>query len=592
MALTYKHPGVYVEEISTIPPSIAQVETAIPGFVGYTAKREKNGIPFDVNVPQRITSLLEFEQYFGPAYPELLEITIENPENGSALPKIVVTPAMTLSGYLLYYHVKMFYENGGGPCFIVSIGTFKAVPELDKAELKTGLDACEKEDEITLLVIPEIVGLSSSSQIKELNDAMLAQCARLQDRFAILDAPQASLTTPVLVADKFRNDFISSDNLKYGAAYYPQIQSGAVYNRTADQNIFIARDNRGGDNAGIYKSAGDTKKPITDVVKPAAQVSVAATTKITIETVPTENQSISIAGISLTFGTGGIAIDGNTTATAKSLKDVINAHNDLKLLVNAELSGKVVTITALEAGASGNNISIVYDPKGGAIALKLDSPTLTGGFDNVDFVLFNQIKAALNAFTVPLYPSGMMAGVMAKVDNERGVWKAPANVSVRTVDKPVVSISDEDQDYLNVDPTGGKSINAIRKFAGRGTLVWGARTLAGNDNEWRYVPVRRLFIMVEESIKKATEFVVFEPNDAKTWLRVKTMCENFLNQLWRQGALAGAKPEHAYFVNVGLGITMTSLDILEGRLIIEIGMAAVRPAEFIILKFSHLLAKS
>ncbi|MCX3265597.1 phage tail sheath family protein [Pedobacter agri] len=592
MALTYKHPGVYVEEISTIPPSIAQVETAIPGFVGYTAKREKNGIPFDVNVPQRITSLLEFEQYFGPAYPELLEVTIENPENGSVLPKIVVTPATTLSGYLLYYHVKMFYENGGGPCFIISIGTFKAVPELDKAELKTGLDACEKEDEITLLVIPEIVGLSSSSQIKELNDAMLAQCARLQDRFAILDAPQASLTTPVLVADKFRNDFISSDNLKYGAAYYPQIQSGAVYNRTADQNIFIARDNRGGDNAGIYKSVGDTKKPITDVVKPAAQVSVAATTKITIETVPTENQSISIAGISLTFGTGGIAIDGNTTATAKSLKDVINAHNDLKLFVNAELSGKVVNITALEAGASGNNISIVYDPKGGAIALKLDSPTLTGGFDNVDFVLFNQIKAALNAFTVPLYPSGMMAGVMARVDNERGVWKAPANVSVRTVDKPVVSISDEEQDYLNVDPTGGKSINAIRKFAGRGTLIWGARTLAGNDNEWRYVPVRRLFIMVEESIKKATEFVVFEPNDAKTWLRVKTMCENFLNQLWRQGALAGAKPEHAYFVNVGLGITMTSLDILEGRLIIEIGMAAVRPAEFIILKFSHLLAKS
>ncbi|RZK20521.1 MAG: phage tail sheath family protein [Pedobacter sp.] len=186
----------------------------------------------------------------------------------------------------------------------------------------------------------------------------------------------------------------------------------------------------------------------------------------------------------------------------------------------------------------------------------------------------------------------MMAGVMARVDNERGVWKAPANVSIRTVDKPLISISDEEQDYLNVDPTGGKSINAIRKFIGKGTLVWGARTLAGNDNEWRYVPVRRLFIMVEESVKKATEFVVFEPNDAKTWVRVKAMCENFLNQLWRQGALAGAKPEHAYFVNVGLGVTMTSLDILEGRLIIEIGMAAVRPAEFIILKFSHLLAKS
>ena len=233
---------------------------------------------------------------------------------------------------------------------------------------------------------------------------------------------------------------------------------------------------------------------------------------------------------------------------------------------------------------------MVYDPKEKIPAVTLSGPALTGGFDSIDFTLFHQIKAALNAYTVPLYPSGMVAGVMAMIDNNRGVWKAPANESIRTVDKPLVTISDEEQDYLNVDPTGGKSINAIRKFDGKGTLVWGARTLAGNDNEWRYVPIRRLFIMVEESIKKGTEFVVFEPNDANTWIRVKAICENFLNQLWRQGALAGAKPEHAYFVNIGLGVT--SLDILEGRLIIEIGLAAVRPAEFIILKFSHLLAKS
>ncbi|TCD10411.1 hypothetical protein EZ449_08650 [Pedobacter frigidisoli] len=592
MALTYKHPGVYVEEISTIPPSIAQVETAIPGFIGYTAKREKNGSTFDINTPQRITSMLDFEQYFGAAFPEVLEVTIDNPENGSALPKIVVAPAADPSGYLLYYHVKMFYENGGGPCFIISTGTFNAVPAIDKTELKNGLDACEREDEITLLVIPELVNLTSASQIKELNDAMLAQCAKLQDRFAILDALQGDLTTPYLVADKFRNDYVSSDNLKYGAVYYPQIKSGAIYNRVADENILIAADNRGGANAGIYKSVGDVFKPITDVIKTAAQVGIAASTKITIDATPTENQSTSIAGISLTFGPEGIAIDGTTTATAKSLKDVINANDDLKLLVLADSTAKVVTITALKLGADGNNIPVVYDPKGGALAVTLESPSLTGGFDSVDFVLFNQIKAALNAYTVPLYPSGMMAGIMARVDNDRGVWKAPANVSIRTVDKPLITISDEEQDYLNVDPTGGKSINAIRKFAGKGTLVWGARTLAGNDNEWRYVPVRRLFIMVEESVKKATEFVVFEPNDAKTWVRVKAMCENFLNQLWRQGALAGAKPEHAYFVNVGLGITMTSLDILEGRLIIEIGMAAVRPAEFIILKFSHLLAKS
>ena len=118
-------------------------------------------------------------------------------------------------------------------------------------------------------------------------------------------------------------------------------------------------------------------------------------------------------------------------------------------------------------------------------------------------------------------------------------------------------------------------------------MVWGARTLAGNDNEWRYIPVRRFFNMAEESIKKATEQFVFEPNDKNTWVKVRAMIENFLILQWRAGALAGAKPDQAFFVRVGLGETMTAQDILEGRMNVEIGMAVVRPAEFIILKFSH-----
>jgi phage tail sheath protein FI len=148
------------------------------------------------------------------------------------------------------------------------------------------------------------------------------------------------------------------------------------------------------------------------------------------------------------------------------------------------------------------------------------------------------------------------------------------------------------QDELNVDPTGGKSINAIRAFAGKGTVVWGARTLAGNDNEWRYVSVRRFFSVVEESVKKSTSWAVFEPNDANTWVKVRGMIENYLTQKWREGALAGATPKEAFFVRCGLGTTMDAQDILEGRLNVEIGMAAVRPAEFIILKFSHKLQTS
>ena len=124
-------------------------------------------------------------------------------------------------------------------------------------------------------------------------------------------------------------------------------------------------------------------------------------------------------------------------------------------------------------------------------------------------------------------------------------------------------------------------------MTGRGIMVWGARTLSGNDNEWRYVNVRRFFNMVEESVKKATEIYVFEPNDANTWIKVRAMIENFLLLQWRAGALQGAKPEQAFYVKVGLGETMTALDIFEGRMIVEIGMAVVRPAEFIILRFSH-----
>jgi hypothetical protein len=190
-----------------------------------------------------------------------------------------------------------------------------------------------------------------------------------------------------------------------------------------------------------------------------------------------------------------------------------------------------------------------------------------------------------SAVTLP--PSGAIAGVYARVDASRGVWKAPANVGLALVNAPAITITDELNAELNVDAGSGKSVNAIRAFTGRGTLVWGARTLAGNDNEWRYVPVRRFSSFVEESVQKATAAIVFEPNDATTWARVRAMIENFLTQQWSQGALAGSKPEHAFYVSVGLNETMTANDILDGRLIVEIGLAVVRPGEFIVLRIIH-----
>lgn len=183
--------------------------------------------------------------------------------------------------------------------------------------------------------------------------------------------------------------------------------------------------------------------------------------------------------------------------------------------------------------------------------------------------------------------SGAIAGIYNAVDERPGVWHAPANVAVGGVIGLSQQINDHQQQNLNVDPSGeGKSINCLRSFPGRGILVWGARTLAGDDNDWRYVPVRRLCNMIEGAIQQAITPLIFEPNDENTWTKARAMIGNFLQLLWAQGALAGDRPDHAYYVNVGLNITMTADDIANGRLLIGVGIAPFRPAEFILLHFS------
>ena len=208
------------------------------------------------------------------------------------------------------------------------------------------------------------------------------------------------------------------------------------------------------------------------------------------------------------------------------------------------------------------------------------------------YPLYKNIVTGVNDSSTIIPPSGAVVGCYAATDRDRGVWKAPANVSLNSVVNPTEIYDALELDALNIDVNGGKSINAIRAFTGKGTLIWGARTLAGNDNEWRYIPVRRFYNMVEESIKKSTYWAVFEPNNANTWVKVKGMIDNYLTNKWKDGALVGAKPDDAFFVKIGLGTTMSAQDILEGRMNVEIGMAVVRPAEFIILKFSHMLQKS
>jgi len=183
-------------------------------------------------------------------------------------------------------------------------------------------------------------------------------------------------------------------------------------------------------------------------------------------------------------------------------------------------------------------------------------------------------------------PSGAVAGVYARVDRQRGVWKAPANVEIIGA-TPVHKVSDAVDAACNVPDPGGKAVNVIRAFRGTGPLIWGARTLNADSGAWRYVPVRRLFNAAERDIKTAMSMALFEPNSAPTWERVRGAVESYVHDLWRQGALLGESPAQAYFVHIGLGTTMTQTDINNGKMIVKVGLAAVRPAEFIVLQLTQ-----
>lgn len=236
--------------------------------------------------------------------------------------------------------------------------------------------------------------------------------------------------------------------------------------------------------------------------------------------------------------------------------------------------------------------TINYAYQDGLVTINAPGNTLINGtLARLKLTDNNLYKIAMNALNIErmiLPASCAVAGVYVQVDNARGVWKAPANVNIAATVKPTLSITAREQESLNVDTATGRSINAIRSFTGRGTaIIWGARTLMGNDNEWRYISVRRFFNMVETSVKYGIEQLVFEPHDANTWTRAKAITENYLFQLWKDGALSGIKPTEAYYVKTGIGQTMTAQDILEGRMIIEIGMAVFRPAEFIIIRIEQ-----
>lgn len=493
-----KTPGVYIQEKDAFSSSIVQVATAVPAFIGYTETADNNGKSL-LNKACRITSMAEFKMFFGGAPSPMF--SIDEKATGSS-----VKPALTQDGkeyvlnqsntkYSLYYNMMLFFYNGGGPCYVVSVGNY--TDDMNAATFKSGIEVLVKEQEPTMVVTPEAVSLTEDDCIS-VQQAALAHCGSvMRNRVAILDVWGGYKDREDLSGDciaNFRNN-IGKDNLDFSAAYYPWL------------NTSIVQDNE------------------------------------------------------LTFAN----ISNKDVLVALLTTEVSNA--------NAQKQQMLDEIAKINKPLDAEAQHLLHE------TLAVISP------------MYNTLLANAKLHMNLLPPSASMAGVYTMVDECRGVWKSPANVSLNGVISPAVNISHDDQEDLNVT-TDGKSINAIRSFTGEGTLVWGARTLNGNSLDWRYIAVRRTMIMIEESIRHALKAYVFEPNDANTWTAVSSMITNFLTGLWKQGGLAGATPTDAFEVQVGLGSTMTSVDILEGILKVTVLVAISRPAEFIEITFQQQMQKS
>jgi|TARA_B110000259_G_scaffold34897_1_gene38951 phage tail sheath protein FI len=517
MSTTIKTPGKYIDDLSAFSKSVVPVATAIPAFIGYTPRAEYKGVSCS-NQPVKITSLDDFESFFllekQPGKSSVQQYSpqfyFEKSRNGTLTinGEAYQIKADPNSIYYLYNAIKLFYQNGGGTAYVVSIGGYGGLSgsaidvtehqvntNVELSELQAGLATLKSTEDVTMYVCPEAT-LLSVNENGTLMESMLLQASNMQTAICIFDligGKNPTQTKYQQSVDQFKSK-VGNEGLDYGTAYFPFVNTTLTSSYELDYTNFFG---------------GDTAK-LEVIVNPS---------------------------------------DTPNNALTQLFKDITNPTTRLSPIQI-------------------NNALINVSP---------------------DYKLM--VKAALNEVNTLPASSGM-AGVMATIDNTEGVWKAPANTSMVGVAKIPFELTDEEQNYLNVDAVSGKSINALRLFNGVGVMIWGARTLDGNSNDWKYLWVRRTMTFIEQSLKVATKSYIFEPNEANTWRSVKSMLESFLTSIWKEGALQGSKAADAFEVSIGLGSTMTADDILNGIIRVSVKVAVTHPAEFIMTTFEQEQAKS
>jgi phage tail sheath protein FI len=594
-------PNVYITEIDAFGTSIVGVPTGVPVFIGYT---QFAGDPVSgkslYNQPVQISSMTEYANYFGgpavqpfsispvtpPATPNSSSTpatsavavqqtpdfyaAVSAPAAGSTAPSGAALPAVDVKGFMLtpmantpqfnlYWQMRLFFANGGGNCYIVSAGSYwsgafpvsandpvtQTTPDNGiilgdttnptSGGLYNALNAAGYAKGPTMTVIPEMSQLYNATasdpdaDYGTLIGAMLTQAATLQDRVAIIDLPQCT-TADNYDAMTDRQNRLWTElapyiaYASYGAAYGPALNTSIVSKYDVLYSNLI-----GG-----------------DATKDNALINNILTT-----------QAFQLYGNAA-----------NPTAPNAKLASVQQAI----------AAAFPIAATTNSPGASGDPGKV--NTTGSAAQLALDNLLLNA------LPIFAQIEQQIANKMNIAPPSGAMAGVWNKSDVQSGVWNAPANIALASVVSPLYDMSDAEQGGFNV-PTNGQAIDIIRAQPGRGNVVWGARTLDGNSQDYRYIQVRRTLIYVEQTIKLALQSYVFAANDAITWTNVTSSISAFLTGLWQQGGLMGAKSTDAFTVNCGLGATMTAQDVLNGYMVVAVTLQMIHPAEFIELTFTQ-----
>ena len=603
MATTqYRTPGVYVVEKNAFPNSVVEVATAVPLFIGYT-ERSRQGTIDVANTPVRLSSLREFEATFGgPARATLKFVSGSATANAPLTAADVVNAKLTFATtqrYLLHECMRLFFDNGGGPCYVVSVGGYAATPTIDKDKLwNEGIeDALKRETEPTMIVIPEATQLADADW-RGVMQNVLRHCTEVMSRVAILDVvggdkgdPKNVGTSQLILnhAAAFRQ--LTTDKPSYGAAYYPWLYTTILGDSSIDfRNLERTGDAGGSRELLLATVDADATKALNTKLGKLKQAATALAAKgANLTALPPAHATL--LEISTPYKeqfkdkpkpedqlTALNALSGDALAKLLSDVDAASAADcppPPKLQVVKDAIAAITTYGTLAAMANANPDHLEAARKA---ATTSHAVLLTAS------PLYKTVMAAVRPMVNLLPPSAAMAGVYSRTDHLFGVFKAPANTGLVSVAAPSLNITHAEQEDLNV-PLDGKAINAIRALPGRGLMVWGARTLDGNSQDWRYVNVRRTMIMLEQSIKAAAQAYVFQPNTASTWVTVKAMIENYLTNKWKEGALMGTTPQEAFGVEVGLGSTMSGNDVLDGYMLVTIKVAIVRPAEFIELTF-------